>query len=141
MPIALARAYRSKGLLEKADAQLTLGRPKRAALSDSSDYPYQQVELDFQLERGMVKLQRGQLAAAGRGLQEGARTGAEPRSRDSGAGGSQPAPPREEARRRALIPPRWLVLAVLAGVPFTASDQRAQSKGPPGCVSASSSPT
>jgi tetratricopeptide (TPR) repeat protein len=62
--IALARAYRSKGLLEKADAQLTLGRPKRTALSDSSDYPYQQVELDFHLERGMVKLQRGQLAAA-----------------------------------------------------------------------------
>lgn len=62
--IALARAYRAKGMLEKADAQLTLGRPKRAALSDSSDYPYQQVELDFHLERGMVKLQRGQLAAA-----------------------------------------------------------------------------
>ncbi len=62
--IALARAYRSTGLLEKADAQLTLGRPKRTALSDSSDYPYQQVELDFQLERGLVKLQRGQLAAA-----------------------------------------------------------------------------
>jgi tetratricopeptide (TPR) repeat protein len=62
--IALARAYRAKGLLEKADAQLTLGRPKHAALSDSSDYPYQQVELDYYLERGMVKLQRGQLAAA-----------------------------------------------------------------------------
>jgi Tfp pilus assembly protein PilF len=62
--IALARAYRAKGLLEKADAQLTLGRPKRAALSDSSDYPYQQVELDWELERGMVKLQRGQLTAA-----------------------------------------------------------------------------
>jgi tetratricopeptide (TPR) repeat protein len=62
--IALARAYRAKGMLEKADAQLTLGRPKRTTLSDSSDYPYQQVELDFHLERGMVKLQRGQLAAA-----------------------------------------------------------------------------
>jgi tetratricopeptide (TPR) repeat protein len=62
--IALARAYRAKGLLEKADAQLTLGRPKRAALSDSSDYPYQQVELDWELERGMVRLQRGQLTAA-----------------------------------------------------------------------------
>jgi tetratricopeptide (TPR) repeat protein len=62
--IALARAYRTNGLLEKADAQLLLGRPKRAALSDSSDYPYQQVELDFHLERGMVKAQRGQLAAA-----------------------------------------------------------------------------
>jgi len=64
MHIALARAYRAKGLLEKADAELTLGKPKRTALSDSSDYPYQQVELDFHLERGMVKLQRGQLAAA-----------------------------------------------------------------------------
>jgi tetratricopeptide (TPR) repeat protein len=62
--IALARAYRSKGLLDKADAQLLLGGPKRAPLSDSSDYPYQQVELDFHLERGMVKAQRGQLAAA-----------------------------------------------------------------------------
>lgn len=62
--IALARAYRAKGRLDKADAQLTLGKPKRTALSDSSDYPYQQVELDFHLERGMVKLQRGQLAAA-----------------------------------------------------------------------------
>jgi Tfp pilus assembly protein PilF len=62
--IALARAYRTKGLLDKADAQVALGRPKRAALSDSSDYPYQQVELDFYLERGMIKLQRGQLTAA-----------------------------------------------------------------------------
>jgi tetratricopeptide (TPR) repeat protein len=71
--IALARAYRAKGMLEKADAQLTLGRPafakatagKPSARSASSaDYPYQQVELDFHLERGMVKLQRGQLAAA-----------------------------------------------------------------------------
>ena len=72
--IALARAYRSMGRLEKADAQLTLGRPaaakasartaKRASTADSSDYPYQQVELDFHLERGMVKLGRGQLAAA-----------------------------------------------------------------------------
>jgi len=63
--IALARGYRSKGLLDKADAQLAaLGIPKRAATAASSDYPYQQVELDFYLERGMIKLQRGQLAAA-----------------------------------------------------------------------------
>lgn len=62
--VALARAYRASGLLEKADAQLTLGRPTRASIADSSDYPYQQVELDFHLERGMVKLRRGQLAAA-----------------------------------------------------------------------------
>jgi tetratricopeptide (TPR) repeat protein len=62
--IALARVYRSQGLLDKADAQLLLAKPKRAPLSDSSDYPYQQVELDFHLERGLVKAQRGQLAAA-----------------------------------------------------------------------------
>lgn len=62
--VALARAYRSKGLLEKADAQLTLVKPTRASIADSSDYPYQQVELDFHLERGLVKLARGQLAAA-----------------------------------------------------------------------------
>ena len=62
--IALARAYRTKGLLDRAEAQLALGVPKRGALSASSDYPYQQVELDYQLERGMVKLQRGQLTAA-----------------------------------------------------------------------------
>jgi tetratricopeptide (TPR) repeat protein len=75
--IALARAYRTKGLLEKADAQLTLGRPPSAkasadrsaaapkgASAASSDYPYQQVELDFYLERGLVKLGLGQLAAA-----------------------------------------------------------------------------
>jgi tetratricopeptide (TPR) repeat protein len=62
--IALARAYRSKGQLDKAEAQLALGVPKRTATAASSDYPYQQVELDFYLERGMVKLRRGQLAAA-----------------------------------------------------------------------------
>jgi tetratricopeptide (TPR) repeat protein len=62
--IALARAYRAQGLLEKADAQVTLGRPKRTALSDSSDYPYQQVELDYYLERGLIKSRRGQWAAA-----------------------------------------------------------------------------
>ena len=62
--IALARAYRSKGLLDKAEAQLALVRLKRAATPASSDYPYQQVEVDFYLERGLVKLQRGQLPAA-----------------------------------------------------------------------------
>ena len=62
--IALARAYRSMGQLEKADAQLTHGKPKRGSIADSSDYPYQQVELDFYLEVGTVKLARGQLAAA-----------------------------------------------------------------------------
>jgi Tfp pilus assembly protein PilF len=62
--ITLARAYRSKGLLGKAETQLTLGRPKRSARADSSDYPYQPVDLEYHLERGLIKLQRGQLAAA-----------------------------------------------------------------------------
>lgn len=62
--IALARAYRSQGLLQKADAQLMLGKPERASRSESFDYPYQQVDLDFHLELGRVKAQRGQLAAA-----------------------------------------------------------------------------
>jgi tetratricopeptide (TPR) repeat protein len=62
--IALARAYRTNGMLAKAEAELAPGLPKRAALAASSDYPYQQVELDFYLERGLLKLQRGLLAAA-----------------------------------------------------------------------------
>jgi tetratricopeptide (TPR) repeat protein len=62
--IALARAYRTAGALDKAEAQLALGIPKHASLAASSDYPYQQVELDYQLERGLLKLRRGQLAAA-----------------------------------------------------------------------------
>jgi Tfp pilus assembly protein PilF len=68
--ITLARAYRSKGLLDKAETQLTLGRPKRAARADSSDYPYQQVDLEYHLERGLIKLQRGQLAAAAESLKK-----------------------------------------------------------------------
>ena len=79
MRIALARAYRSQGRLEKADAQLTLGKPAfakasagkpNAASASSADYPYQQVEIDFHLERGMIKLQRGQLAAAAEAFQK-----------------------------------------------------------------------
>ena len=62
--ITLARAYRAKGLLDKADAQLALARPKRPARADSSDYPYQQVDLEYHLERGLIKLQRGQLDVA-----------------------------------------------------------------------------
>jgi tetratricopeptide (TPR) repeat protein len=62
--IALAGAYRRKGLLAKAEAELALGVPKPDAAAASSGYPYQQVELDYQMERGMIALQRGQLAAA-----------------------------------------------------------------------------
>ncbi len=62
--VALARAYRTNGMLAKAEAELAPGLPKRATLAASSDYPYQQVELDFHLERGLLRLQRGQLAEA-----------------------------------------------------------------------------
>lgn len=63
--ILLARAYRSSGLLEKADAQLTLAAPKGSGTQAAFDYQRQQIDLDFYLERGLVKLQRGQLTAAG----------------------------------------------------------------------------
>jgi len=62
--IALARAYRTNGMLDKAETELAPGLPKRAVLAASADYPYQQVELDYLLELGQLKLQRGQLAAA-----------------------------------------------------------------------------
>lgn len=64
--IQLARAYRMKGLLEKADAQLALASPKdRATTQAAYDVQGAQVELQYQLERGLLKLQRGQLTAAG----------------------------------------------------------------------------
>lgn len=63
--IQLARAYRTKGLLDKAEAQLALAAPKnRAGTAAAYDYGSQQVALDFQLERGLLKLRRGQLTAA-----------------------------------------------------------------------------
>jgi Tfp pilus assembly protein PilF len=63
--IQLARAYRTKGLLDKAEAQLALAAPKdRATTQAAYDVQGQQVELEYQLERGLVKLQRGQLTAA-----------------------------------------------------------------------------
>jgi tetratricopeptide (TPR) repeat protein len=63
--IQLARAYRMKGLLEKAETQLALAAPKdRAGTAAGYDYQGQQVEVEFQLERGLLKLRRGQLTAA-----------------------------------------------------------------------------
>ncbi len=62
--IQLARAYRSKGLLVKADEQLELAAPKGRATLAPSYYQHQQVEFDLYLEKGLVKMQRGQLAAA-----------------------------------------------------------------------------
>jgi len=62
--IQMARAYRSKGLLAKAEEQLKLATPKGAAALPSSFSQYQQVEFDFYLEQGLVKLERGQLETA-----------------------------------------------------------------------------
>ncbi|MDQ3214172.1 MAG: tetratricopeptide repeat protein [Acidobacteriota bacterium] len=61
--IALARAYRSKGLLARADAELTLARP-RAIASAASPLSQRQVEPDFYLELGLVRLRQGRLTAA-----------------------------------------------------------------------------
>jgi tetratricopeptide (TPR) repeat protein len=62
--IQMARAYRSKGLLDSADAQLKLAAPKGATTLASSLYRHQQIEFDLTLEQGLVKLNRGQLEAA-----------------------------------------------------------------------------
>lgn len=66
--IQLARAYRLDGMLDKAAAELALAAPAAAAASDQAPgmtaYQRQQVDLDFYLERGRVRLQRGQLTAA-----------------------------------------------------------------------------
>jgi tetratricopeptide (TPR) repeat protein len=62
--IQMARAYRSKGLLAKAEEQLKLATPKGSAALPSSFSQHQQIELDFYLEQGLVRLQRGQLEAA-----------------------------------------------------------------------------
>jgi tetratricopeptide (TPR) repeat protein len=62
--IQLARAYRSKGLLDSAEAQLKLATPKGTTTLGSSLYQHQQVEFSLYQEQGLVKLERGQLEAA-----------------------------------------------------------------------------
>ena len=62
--IQMSRAYRSKGLLARAEEQLKLATPKGASTLPSSFSQFQNVELDFYLEQGLVKLQRGQLEVA-----------------------------------------------------------------------------
>ena len=62
--IQMSRAYRSKGLLARAEEQLKLATPKGASTLPSSFSQFQNVEFDFYLEQGLVKLQRGQLEAA-----------------------------------------------------------------------------
>ena len=62
--IQMSRAYRSKGLLARAEEQLKFATPKGASTLPSSFSQFQNVELDFYLEQGLVKLQRGQLEVA-----------------------------------------------------------------------------
>jgi len=62
--IQLARAYRSKGLLERAEAELIRAQPKPDATLAASYVEHQQLEFDLYVELGLVKMKRGQLAAA-----------------------------------------------------------------------------
>jgi tetratricopeptide (TPR) repeat protein len=68
--VQLARAYRSKGLLAKADEQLTLAMPRATSTHASPFAQDQQLELDFYLEQGLLRLQQGRLEAAARALQK-----------------------------------------------------------------------
>jgi tetratricopeptide (TPR) repeat protein len=61
--IQLAKVYRLKGLLAKADEQLTLARPAPAA-GPAATYDQQQVDSDLLLEQGLLRLQQGRLKAA-----------------------------------------------------------------------------
>jgi tetratricopeptide (TPR) repeat protein len=62
--IQLARAYRSKGLLDRAEAELARAQPKPNTTLTESYFQHQQVEFDLSLEQGLIRMKRGQLAAA-----------------------------------------------------------------------------
>ena len=61
--IQLARAYRLKRLPDKAEEQLKLVKPAGSA-AVASVFFQQQVESDFYMEQGLVRLQQGRLPAA-----------------------------------------------------------------------------
>jgi tetratricopeptide (TPR) repeat protein len=67
--IALARAYRSRRLLTKADEQLTLARPAVTA-AEASQYTHHRIEPDFYLELGLVRMQQGRLRLAADAFQK-----------------------------------------------------------------------
>ncbi len=62
--IQLARAYRLKGQLDKAEAQLLVATPQGPASVASPFVEQRQVEFDLYLERGLLNVQQGKLAAA-----------------------------------------------------------------------------
>ena len=59
--IQLARAYRLKGLLNDAASELTLAAPSTTGTMAAL---YQNVETDYYLEEGLVRMQQGRLEAA-----------------------------------------------------------------------------
>ena len=65
--VQLARAYRLKGLLTKADEQLTLASPS-PGVGPAGTYDQQQVDADLYLEQGLLRLQQGRLKAASEAL-------------------------------------------------------------------------
>jgi len=62
--IQLARAYRLKGQLDKAELELTRARPKPNSTLAASITEHQQLEFDLYTEQGLIKMKRGQYAAA-----------------------------------------------------------------------------
>jgi tetratricopeptide (TPR) repeat protein len=67
--ITLARAYRAKGLLIKADEQLTLARPAATA-APASVFSQQQIEPGFYLELGLLRMRQRRLDAAAEAFQK-----------------------------------------------------------------------
>jgi tetratricopeptide (TPR) repeat protein len=62
--VQLARAYRLKGMLVRAEQQLKLARPASSATMGASLYQHQRVEFDFYVEQGLLRLQQKQFQAA-----------------------------------------------------------------------------
>jgi tetratricopeptide (TPR) repeat protein len=62
--IQLARAYRLKGVLDKADAQLKMAVPQGPASVASPFAQQRQLEHDYFEELGLIRLQQRQLTAA-----------------------------------------------------------------------------
>lgn len=69
MRILFARALRTKGLLDKADAQLALARP-RAAQAGAPQFSRQHSDADFYAELGFLRRQQGRLQAAADAFQK-----------------------------------------------------------------------
>jgi tetratricopeptide (TPR) repeat protein len=70
MRIQLARAYRLKGQLQKADEQLTIAMPKAGATETPLYAQQRQAQFDLQLELGLLRLQQGRLEAAAEAFQK-----------------------------------------------------------------------